>query len=176
MRISPAVGKKASTPRRTCHRHARPALTILASALSALALFGCAGDYSQQAPRSATPPRAASIALPDRALLKRPAQPDCSLKAAQAGPPAPAQAPTRVASLGTDGQSVRTDSEPPASTGTVAQAGSTLVQAQSDASLVQRIKLEYERDCYKRAETRVRLTLRRLQEAVEKSAKPGDVD
>ena len=58
----------------------------------------------------------------------------------------------------------------PATT-TPIRSGSTLAQADPNLGLSQRIRLEYERDCFRRAEIRARERLLQLQRAVSRTAK-----
>lgn len=67
------------------------------------------------------------------------------------------QAPTRVAKL------QREETSAHASYVSDAQQSATPVQPATDADLALRIKLEYERECYKQAEGRVRARLQKLQ-------------
>ena len=61
---------------------------------------------------------------------------------------------------------------PPSVPGPAAsQPNRTLAQASSDASLAERIRLEYERNCFQRAEVRVREKLLQLQVAVRKTVR-----
>lgn len=171
MRISGADGGMPGATWFASRRRAPLGLAFLAATLSGLALFGCAGEYSQQVYRAPAPKK--SVALPDRALLERQAEPDCTLRTSQVHgrPHGIGQTSTRIASLATERQSdgsVLLESVAP-SAGDVSQGNRAVAQA--DPNLVQRIKLEYERDCYRRAEMRVRQRLRRLQEAVEASAR-----
>ena len=57
----------------------------------------------------------------------------------------------------------------PLTSGTVPQPNRLLVQADPNASLSQRIKLEYERNCFQRAEIRLREQLLQLQAAIGKT-------
>ena len=143
---------------RTCSLRACLGLAVMAS--SAGVLLGCAGDYGQQAYQS--PPRK-SLALRDRVLLRRLGEPDCSVKVSQGI----SQAPKQVASNVTHGQSASPSRSDAASPETGGAPSDMRPIAQSNGSLVDRVKLEYERDCYKRAEQRARHTLFRLQQAVE---------
>src|SRR5262249_15338515 len=55
--------------------------------------------------------------------------------------------------------------------GNASQPIGTLVQTEPDASLAARIRLEYERDCFRRAEARMRERLERLQCAVRRTVR-----
>jgi hypothetical protein len=97
-------------------------------------------------------PRSAKleIPLPERALLQPKVEPGCELKA-EGGEP-----------------SVQSGGQPPAPT---SEANRRLDQVASNAALGLRMRLEYERDCFRRAEIQARDQLHRLQAAVGKTIK-----
>ena len=97
--------------------------------------------------RSAIASRKPKIPLPDRALLKPQDEPDCGLQVAQ-------QAPNNDERTATSGME----------TGTISRDGPS-------AELAQRIALEYERECYRMAEARVRARLRQLQFSMARMAR-----
>jgi hypothetical protein len=103
------------------------------------------------------------IPLPKRALLERAPEPKCaavpSASDGRAGQLPELQ--RRWADLGAAGASDLQDSWTLA-----ASQSEVLAQAGSNAELSQRIKLEYERDCFRRAEARTREKLLELQKAV----------
>jgi len=127
-----------------------------------LALAGCApeyGDYGYAisdstvaAPRK---PATRRIPGPSQVLLTPEQKPDCDADAAVAEK---AQSPpTRVARREQEGR--------PAGTSDASSAQTAIAPPQPDANvdMALRIKLEYERECYKQAESRVRERLQRLQ-------------
>ena len=118
------------------------ALTI--AGLGSCALLGCAADYRHV---KSTSSARASIPLPPEALLTAQPEPGCALKRAAT--------------------EERTDKSPrsnPAPTGPEAAP-----QPSGTPLLGQLVKLEYERNCFQRAEWRVRNRLQRLQAAVVKT-------
>ena len=113
--------------------------------------------------------------MPEPALLQPQAEPGCEAKtsrlqdgerAAQGRKPEP----TKVANLSRDEQSVRSDGQPPPLP-PAPQSNHRVGQADPNATLGLRIGLEYERDCFRRAEMKVRDRLRRLQTAVGRTMK-----
>ena len=138
-----------------------------AAGLSGCVLLGCAAEYGQQGSNA---PAAPPIPLPNQALLTPPPDPGCALKTSQLnGHQGRAErAPTKVANLATGERPLASDGPPPAS-GTASPPSGAIVQTDPNASLAERIKLEYERDCLQRAETRVREKLSRLQSEVRKT-------
>ena len=120
---------------------------MLVLAACAVALVGCAPEFDHYAMRtasSAVAPRNASakpkIPLPDRALLEPQAEPDCG------------SAPVQRAA----GRSTATAAM---TTPALAEGGGN----DPNAELALRIRLEYERECYRQAEIRVRDRLKQLQ-------------
>jgi hypothetical protein len=139
--------------------------------LSAFLLLGCEKEYSQH---DGSPPSARLvIPLPERALLQPQGEPGCELKALQeeggegaeqrGKPLAP-----RSTNLADPQPSVRSGGQPPAPP---SDANRKLGQVDSNAALGLRIRLEYERDCFRRAEMQARDRLHRLQAAVGKTIK-----
>lgn len=141
-------------------RHGRCRSRLAVGAL-VLALAGCAPDYVDYgyavsdnvvaAPRK--PPAAKRISAPSQALLTPEHKPDCEADAAVAE--RAKSPPTRVAR--------REGEEAPANTSDVSDAQRPTPPSAADADLALRIKLEYERECYKQAEGRVRARLQQLQ-------------
>lgn len=141
-----------------CRRRERWAKPVLAAGLCAGLLLGCAGE---QGPQPYDTARAdMRIPLPQPALLKPQPAPGCSSRTSRLQPRTESK-PIRVANLAAG---ERSDSD-------VRPSNQIVAQVDPSTSLAQRIKLEYERDCYQRAEVRVRERLRRLQTAVGKTIK-----
>ena len=143
--------------------------------LSGCVLLGCAAEYSQQG--SSTPTKSA-IPLPNQALLTPHPEPGCALKTSELDSdkgqaPVEERKPARVANLAAGERSrlSMTSDGAPSVPATAAQPSPALVQTNPDASLAERIKLEYERDCFRRAEARVREKLAQLQSAARKTAR-----
>ena len=143
--------------------------------LSGCVLLGCAAEYSQQG--NSTPAKSA-IPLPNQALLTPHPEPGCALKtfdldSDKGQAPGEERKPTKVANLADGARSrlAMTSDGAPSVPGTAAQPNPALVQTNPDASLAERVKLEYERDCLRRAEARVREKLAQLQSAVRKTAR-----
>jgi hypothetical protein len=137
-----------------------PGLTFALIICAALA--GCAQDFdfdedygAQPASKSSTPKRTArakpKVPLPDNALLETPAAPDCGVSQTAKRP---TQAETASASA-----ELTTQSLPDSAT------------QDANAELATRIKLEYERECYRQAEARVRDRLKQLQASTSQSLK-----
>ncbi len=125
---------------------------MLALTAGVLALAGCAPEYDDYAyavsdAAVAAPRKPAGRRMP-ASLLTPERKPDCEPDAAMAQKAPPA----RVA------QRERED-------GAATAAGMTYAQQPpaADAELALRIRLEYERECYKQAEGRVRARLQKLQ-------------
>jgi hypothetical protein len=136
-------------------------------------LLGCAAEQSQH--DSSSQSVKSAIPMPERALLQPQGEPGCEAKtsrlqggerAAQGREPEP----TKVANLTRDEPSVRSDGQPPALP-SAPQSNHRVGQADPNATLGLRIRLEYERDCFRRAEVKVRDRLHRLQTAVGKTMK-----
>ena len=148
--------------------------SLLAAGSSALLLVGCASDYSQK--NSSTPGSKSQVPLPKQALLAPPKEPACSLessglKTEESRAERTEGASTIVANLAarerfdeSNGLGVL-----PLTSGTVPQPNRMLVQTDPNASLSQRIKLEYERNCFQRAEIQLREHLLQLQAAIGKT-------
>ena len=139
--------------------------------LSAFLLLGCAAEYSQH---DSSPRRAKlAILLPERALLQPQGEPGCELKASQeeGGDGAEQRGKplaTRVANLADHEPSVRAGGQPPVPP---SESNRKLGQVDPNGALGLRIRLEYERDCFRRAEMQARDRLHRLQAAVGKTIK-----
>jgi hypothetical protein len=131
--------------------------------LFACILLGCAADYQQEASIRQTRP---SVPVPSQALLTPPSDPGCALKTSdfKDREGEGERASTRIAQVDKRSGVAMASDVPPS--GIVSQPIGTLVQTDPNASLAARIKLEYERDCFRRAEARVRERLARLQSAV----------
>jgi len=141
--------------------------------LSGCVLLGCAAEYSQQG--SSTPTKSA-IPLPNQALLTPHPEPGCTLKTSEVDSDKGQAAgeerkPGRVANLAAGERSRLSMTSDAAPSAPAAQPNPALVQTNPDASLAERIKLEYERDCFRRAEARAREKLAQLQSAVRKTAR-----
>jgi len=133
-------------------------------AVIAAVLGGCAQDFDEDygvyysgdsaAPRRTAKIKAKSlqIPLPDRALLEAPAEPDCGAAQAPRRPGRPENA-TATAGLAT-----------PAA----AEEGAA---GDGNADLALRIRLEYERECYRQAEARMRDRLKQLQASTTQTVK-----
>lgn len=113
----------------------------------AFLLLGCTSEYSQQ--RSDPRSTRLAIPLPEPALLQPQDEPGCELKASQ--------------EEGSEGAEQSGKSLP--------QPNRKLGQVDSNAALGLRIRLEFERDCFRRAEIQARIRLHRLQAAVGKTMK-----
>lgn len=150
--------------------------TVAPSALSrplafAAGLMLClaAGCATEQAD---APPAKPKIPMPKQALLAPPSEPACALKSSET--PAPGRNAerdaVRVARVET-----RTASDAP-----IVPPAPRLAQRDPNGSLSARVKLEYERNCYQRAEVGVRERLVALQAAVRRmiraigASKPAD--
>jgi hypothetical protein len=135
--------------------------------ICALALAGCAPAYSHHSELVSDSPVAGAkrqaskkpVPLPSQALLAPQRTPDCEGEAAIADKPE--SGPARVAK--------REGAEQPATSD--ASAAVAPPQVESNADLALRIKLEYERECYRRAEIRVREQLRKLQASASETIK-----
>jgi hypothetical protein len=148
-------------------RHLRLVVAGVIASLSGCLLFGCARGHSDWV-YGGPSTRPARIPLPKQTLLQPPREPGCTIQASglpgrEGQPQRSGYAPIRVANLAADRRMER--SIAPTST-MASQPDSVPVQADPPNGLAQRIKLEYERDCFRRAEARVRHRLLRLQVAV----------
>jgi hypothetical protein len=122
-------------------------MSVSLVSLSAFLLLGCAAEYGQQ---DSSPRRTdLVIPLPERTLLQPQDEPGCELKAPQEE----------------GGEGVEQRPAPPS------ESNRKLDQVNSNAALGLRIRLEYERDCFRRAEMQARDRLHRLQAAVGKTIK-----
>jgi hypothetical protein len=142
--------------------------------MSGCLLLGCAAEQSQQDSSSSRSVKSL-IPTPERALLQPQGEPGCEAKtshlqgrqrAAQERKPES----TKVANLTRDEQSVRSDGQPPPLP-PAPQSNHRVGQVDPNATLGLRIRLEYERDCFRRAEVTVRDRLHRLQTAVGRTMK-----
>ena len=144
--------------------HYRLVATVFVAGLAVCALSSCSkydmGAYSGSS----------RIPLPKRTLLEPPSEPNCTTEASRPGGygSLPEHHRTMVASLAATGI---TDTPDAPATVAPLQSGSTLAQADPNLGLSQRIRLEYERDCFRRAEMRTRERLLQLQRAVSRTAK-----
>jgi len=134
----------------------------LAAAACVLALAGCApeyGDYgyavSDSAIAAPKKPTTRRVPAPSQALLTPERKPDCEADAAIAE--TAQTAPARIA------RREREDASASASDVSDPQRPVAPPPPAAAADLALRIKLEYERECYKQAEGRVRARLQRLQ-------------
>ena len=141
----------------------RLAKSVFVVGLSGCALFGCAREYNVRV-FGAPGFKQVRVPLPQQALLKPQPTPKCTLETSSALPQGQAQPShgeqTRVASLVMDGNVDRSISSRSA-----AASNPVGIPVQTGLSLSQRVKLEYERDCFSRAEAQVRQRLLRLQVA-----------
>jgi hypothetical protein len=148
--------------------HWRPAAAISVAALAASLLASCSkyevvGMY----------PEPERIPLPKQALLQPEPEPGCTAEAS--GPETlggdlrpSALRHARAAMLAAAGS---TDAARMPTTTVSGQSDGAVAQADPNLGLAQRIKLEYERDCFRRAELRTRERLLKLQRAVAVTAK-----
>ena len=109
------------------------------------------------------------VALPDPALLKRPSAPDCGDRTAHRADSAKPDAPPAEPGKQVASAATAIPSEPRSGAESQQNSGSPEA-APAHADMAMRIKLEYERECYRMAEARVRSQLRRLQSALLNSA------
>lgn len=125
-------------------------MSVLLASVSAFLLSGCAAEYSHENgnPRSTR----VAIPLPDRVLLQPQGEPGCELKSLQE-------------EGGEGAERGKLPPQPPV------EANRKLGQVDTNAALGLRIRLEYERDCFRRAEMQARDRLHRLQAAVGKTIK-----
>lgn len=121
-------------------------VALFIAGLGGCALLGCAHDYRHV---KSTPSARSSIPLPSEALLSPQPEPGCSLK--------------RTA---TDEHPDKSPGSRPSPTGP-----EPAPQPSRPPLLGQLVKLEYERNCFQRAEWRARNRLRQLQAAVAKTIK-----
>jgi hypothetical protein len=137
-------------------------LPLLAAGWIGLLLMGCVPEYHQQV--KTVSGFKSSMRLPRPALLNPEPQPDCGYKEGEVGnrerAAEKAPAPADVATSEPQRTSVG-DGSPPVS----GAASQPRLDSQNEpsASLAQRVRLEYERNCFQRAEMRVRERLLQLQ-------------
>jgi hypothetical protein len=114
----------------------------------------------------------ARIPLPKQALLRPEPEPGCTAEASgpetHGGDLRPSA--LRHASAAMLAAGVSNGPQLPA-TAISGQSDSEVAQADPNLALSQRIKLEYERDCFRRAEIRIRERLLKLQQAVAVTAR-----
>ena len=132
--------------------HYRLAAAVFVAGLAVCALSSCS-KYDMAA--SSGPSR---IPLPKRTLLEPSPEPNCTTEASRPGGfgsnlPSLEHHRTAVANLAAARNADTLDAP---ATATPIQSGSTLAQADPNLGLSQRIRLEYERDCFRRAEIRAR--------------------
>jgi len=111
--------------------------------------LGCAAEYNQQGSRPQT--AKSVIPLPERALMQPRGEPACELEAPQ----------DKSSEAAEQTRPPAREWEPNRKQG----------QGDANAALGLRIRLEYERDCFRRAELQTRDRLHRLQTAVGKTIK-----
>ena len=157
MQSGPCRAEAVSRHGRLASLRAASRAPLLAIAVLGAATSGCAPLYYDDdfpRPRARPEPR---VPLPKAALLARQAAPDCGeAKAADARPAAGDS--RRMASAVTP---------EPAPASTVPSSP----DADRNAELALRIKLEYERECYRQAEIRVRQRLHQLQSSIGETVK-----
>jgi hypothetical protein len=144
----------------------------------ALAVTGCAphyweGDDMYGAAEASPKPRpraaakaAAKIPLPSRALLAPQAEPKCEDMKAATGSLKTASVESKRMADSAGATNEPTKAIQPQDAGTTAAAAPPPVTGDAEAGLSLRIKLEYERECYRQAELRARGRLNQLQESV----------
>jgi hypothetical protein len=163
----PIAAGKTGILQATASRSGARLLSIVSlTGLSACLLTGCATqhgwqDGSMQVAKSAIP-------LPERSLLKPQPEPGCTTgmprtDSDQSSERGRDRAHTKVASLATPEQLSDDRSSTPVAP---SQSMPTLSQADPNAGLTTRIRLEYERNCFQRAELSARQRLHRLQASV----------
>jgi hypothetical protein len=139
----------------------------LAAVIGIAALAGCLLASCSKYELVEAHPEPARIPLPKQALLTREPEPGCTAQAAapethgDLRPPALHHAPAAMFAAAGASDSPRLPVM--AASG---QSDGALAQADPNLGLAQRIKLEYERDCFRRAEQRTREKLLKLQQAV----------
>jgi len=144
------------------------------AAVVAVAVVGCAPHYKEpsdavfdaaDATAPSRPRPKIKMPVPSHALLTPQAEPRCEDPNSTAGNAQPVKAdPKRLASAEAPQESAGAAQSPGESTTAAAKPPPGVGEA--DASLALRIKLEYERECYRQAELRTRNRLRQLQESV----------
>jgi len=160
-RAVPARGAASSRWEKNCVPESqKPRFSgLMLAAIVCAALGGCAEDFdfdegpgAKPVSDSPTPKKRTARAKPkiDTALLETPAAPDCGM--AQTAKRTQPESATASAEL-------TTQSLPDGAT------------QDANADLATRIKLEYERECYRKAEARVRDRLKQLQTSTSQAAK-----
>jgi len=152
-----------------CWSRGRLPMSLSLLSLGAFLLLGCEAEYSQHdgSPRSAK----LVIPLPERALLQPQGEPGCESSQEEVGEGADQRGkplPPRSTNFADHEPSVRSGGQPPAPS---SEPNRKLGQVDPNAALGLRIRLEYERDCFRRAEMQARDRLNRLQAAVGKTIK-----
>jgi hypothetical protein len=177
--------RKGILPRRcgSAKRLHRPRFAI--ATVLVLAITGCAphhweGDDMYGAadpPPSKTRPKgvtktAAKIPLPSRTLLTPQAEPKCDDVKSATGSIKTANAdPNRTLGSTDAANDAAKAVMPQSQSTTTAAAAPPPAAADAEAGLSLRIKLEYERECYRQAELRARGRLKQLQESVSTTIK-----
>jgi hypothetical protein len=153
-------------------RHLRPSL--FAAASGALMLVGCASDYDK--PSSSVQSSKSRVPLPKHALLAPPPESTCLLKtSALNNGQSSAKTAEPAVIIGSLAAHDRFDDisggslDWPPAFGAERQPNHMLVQTDPTFSLSQRIRLEYERNCFQQAEIRLRAQLLQLQAAIDKT-------
>jgi len=160
------IGRRpAAAPRRA--DPVRVWVVVVAAGLAALALPACVPMYhdagyivaAEASRRPRTRPKA-NVPVPKTALLTPQKPPDCG-EAETSDSEVAAADPKRTGNGTTGGQALATDVTP--------NAGAE--PANRNAVMAMRIQLEYERECYRKAEERVRARLQELQGSVKETIK-----
>jgi len=167
------IGRRpAAAPRRADLVRAWPVRAwVVAVGLAALALPACVPVYydagyieaAEASKRPRTRPKAnvpAPVPVPKAALLTPQKPPDCG-EAMTSDSDVAAADPKRTGTGTTGGQASATDVTPNAG----------VEPADRNAVMAMRIQLEYERECYRKAEERVRARLQELQGSVTETIK-----
>ena len=158
----------------------RPAI----AAAVALAVVGCAPHYRDwedaaydahegaQRPKpkakaaTAAPAKTVKIPVPNQALLTPPADPKCEDVRTAATTQSARTEPKDTSRKDVSEEPGRTALSPGASAGPASAATPPSGANDAEAVLAMRIKLEYERECYRLAELRARGRLKQLQDSV----------
>ena len=146
----------------------------LAAAIGVAGFAGCVlASCSKYEMLGVYPDEPARIPLPRQALLQRQPEPGCTAEAAGPDTLGGDLRPSlqRHASAAMLAAAAASDAPRLPVTPTSGQSENAIAQSDPNLGLAQRIKLEYERDCFRRAEMRTRERLQKLQEAVAVTAK-----
>jgi hypothetical protein len=146
----------------------RPAVAIAIAGLAGCVLMSCS-KYELVDVYSTAYPVPERIPLPKRALLLPPPEPGCTTETSGSGDDLHMSQLQRTSLASLAAASL--DRSGPSTPATVVQSDSTLAQTDPNLGLSLRIRLEYERDCFRRAEMRTRERLLQLQRAVDATAK-----